>query len=204
MAVSLILTILGLTSCGHHGESNDEARVRKTFESWQTALLNSHTDQSMAYIPQNVYDYFHILNSGGKAPAAPATPVELASTESPGVDMLLRTALDRKITPSLRPTLTLDNLVQRIADKRLFKPHDLRQIRIGYILVNGNHASADIYYQGTLTALRLPFLKQGNEWKTDVLAILPYVEVLMRVDRAIKGETEARQVERLVSDMPML
>lgn len=200
----LILVVFGLVSCGRHGENSDEARVRKTFESWQTAILNSHMDQAMTYIPQNVYDYFQILNSEEKTLTPIATSVNPIVTEAPGVDLLIRTALDKKVTPGLRPTLTLDNLVQRITDKRLFKPNDLRQIKLGYIAINGNHASADIYYQGTLTALRLPFLKQGSEWKIDVLAILPYVEVLMRVDRAIKGETEAQQVDRLISNMPVL
>jgi hypothetical protein len=200
----MVPAILGLAACGHRGESNDEARVRQTFESWQAAILDSHMNQAMTYIPRNVYDYFQMLNLGGKAVPSPATPAGSVAAEAPGVDMLIRAALDRKVTPGVRPTLTLDDLVQRIADKRLFKPRDLREIKLGYIAVNGAHASADIYYQGTLTALRLPFLRQGDEWKIDVLAILPYVEVLMRVDRAIKGESETQQVDRLVSNMPLL
>jgi hypothetical protein len=201
--IPLFLVILGLASCNRHGESSEQARVRGTFKSWQTAVLNFHMDQSMAFIPQNVYDYFQVLNSGVKAPV-PGISVNPVASGSPGVDLLLRTALDKKVAPGLRPTLTLDNLVQRIAVKHLFKPRDVRQIELGYISINGDHASADIYYQGTLTALRLPFLKQGNDWKIDVLAILPYIEVLMRVDRAIKGETQAQQVERLVSNIPLL
>ena len=55
-----------------------------------------------------------------------------------------------------------------------------------------------------LTALRLPFLKEGGAWKIDVMALLPYAEVLMRVDRAIKGETQARQVDQLVGKLPSL
>jgi len=203
MLLPLVMAILGLTSCTRHGESNDQAQVRQTFESWKTAVLDSHMDQSMAYIPQNVYDYFQVLNFGIKKPASAATS-NPATREAPGVDLLLHAALDKKVAPALRPTLTLPDLVQRITAKHLFKPRDVQQIKLGYIAINGNHASADIYYQDTLTALRLPFLKEGNEWKIDILAMLPYVEVLMRVDRAIKGETETQQVDRLVSDMPFL
>lgn len=201
--ISAVLVILGIVSCGRHGESDDEAQVRKTFESWQNAMVDSHVDQSMAYIPQNVYDYFHILNSAIKAPAA-NDPLQSTLRGFPGVDLLLRTALEKKVPGSLRPNLTLNGLVQLAADKRLFKPRDIRQITLGYIAINGNHASADIYYQGTLTALRMPFLREDKQWKIDVLAILPYVEVLMRVDRAIKGETEDQQVNRLVGAMPLL
>ena len=200
----LPLLLLNTASCVRHGESHDQAQVRHTFESWQNAVLESHMDQSMTYIPQNVYDYFQVLNFGAKSPAMASVAPSVPPREAPGVDLLLHTALDKKVAPALRPTLTLPGLVQRITDKHLFKPRDIRQIKLGYIAVNGNHASADIYYQGTLTALRLPFLKEGNQWKIDILAMLPYVEVLMRVDRAIKGETEAQQVDRLVSDMPFL
>jgi hypothetical protein len=203
LKITPLFLAFSLVSCGYHRESSDQIQVRQTFASWQADVLNSRMNQSMAYIPKNVYDYFQVLNSGTKTPVvAPAlAPVV---TQSPGVDLLLRTALDKKVAPNVRPTLTLDSLIQRITNKRLFKPRDVGQIRLGYVAVNGTHASADIYYQGTLTALRMPFLKQDGAWKIDVLAILPYVEVLMRVDRAIKGETQNQQVERLVSNMPVL
>jgi hypothetical protein len=100
--------------------------------------------------------------------------------------------------------LTLGALMQRIADRHLFNPRDVREIALGPVSINGNRASAEVYYQGTLTALRLSFLKEGDAWKIDVMALLPYAEALMRVDRAIKGETEARQVDQLVSKLPSL
>ena len=104
----------------------------------------------------------------------------------------------------LRSNLTLGTLLQRITDRHLFNPHDIRQIALGPVSISGNRASAEVYYQGTLTALRLPFLKEGDAWKIDVMALLPYAEVLMRVDRAIKGETQAQQVDQLVSKLPSL
>ena len=125
-------------------------------------------------------------------------------SQSPGVDLLLRTALEKKVPADLRSKLTLGALLQRITDRHLFNPRDVREIALGRVSINGNRASAEVYYQGTLTALRLPFLKEGDAWKIDVMAILPYAEVLMRVDRAIKGETEAQQVDQLVSKLPSL
>ena len=94
--------------------------------------------------------------------------------------------------------------MRRISDKHLFNPRDVRQIDLGVVSVDGTRASAEVYYQGTLTALRLPFIKESDGWKIDVMAMLPYAEVLMRVDRAIKGETEAQQVDQLVSKLPAL
>jgi hypothetical protein len=156
---------------------------------------------ALAYIPVHVGDYLNALNSEAANPVSSPNP---ATSPSPGVDLLLRTALEKKVPADLRPHLTLGTLMQRIADRHLFNPRDVREIALGSVAVEGNRASAQVYYQGTLTALRLPFLKEGDSWKIDVMALLPYAEVLMRVDRAIKGETEAQQVDQLVSKLPSL
>ena len=192
-----LAAVVATCACGRLGLSSDQTRITEAFDGWKTAMINHQTPQAMAYIPSHVDDYLHSLN------AAPATPAASPSP-SPGVDLLLRTALEKKVPADLRSHLTLDALVQRITDRNLFNPHDLRQIDLGHVSVAGNRASAEVYYQGTLTALRLPFVKEGDTWKIDVMALLPYAEVLMRVDRAIKGETEAQQVDQLVSKLPSL
>jgi hypothetical protein len=164
-------------------------------------MIHQRTDQAMAYIPRHVDDYLNALNSSAENPAPTANA---ASSECPGVDQLLRTALEKKVPADLRPHLTLGVLMQRIADRHLFNPRDIREIDLGSVSINGDRASAEVYYEGMLTALRLPFVKEGNTWEIDVMALLPYAEVLMRVDRAIKGETQSEQVDQLVSKLPSL
>jgi len=195
------MAVLGMSSCSRLGPTDEQARVTRAFESWKNAMINQRIDQAMACLPRHVDDYLTALNSGAgnSAPAANTTP-----SPWPGVDLLLRTALEKKVPSDLRSHLTLGALMQRIADRHLFNPRDVREITLGRVSINGSHASADVYYHGTLTALRLPFLKEGGAWKIDVMALLPYAEVLMRVDRAIKGETETGQVDQLVSKLPSL
>jgi hypothetical protein len=195
------LAILGLSSCSRSGQTEEQAQVTHAFESWKNAMINHQTDQAMAYIPGHVDDYLAALNSGA---ATPAPGANAPPSSSPGVDLLLRTALEKKVPADLRSKLTLGVLMRRITERNLLNPRDVSQIELRRVSINGNRASAEVYYQGTLTALRLPFLKEGDAWKIDVMALLPYAEVLMRVDRAIKGETEARQVDRLVSKLPSL
>ena len=67
-----------------------------------------------------------------------------------------------------------------------------------------NRASAEVYYDGVLTAVRLSFLKEDDTWKIDVMSILPYAETLMRLDRELKGETEEHQVDQLVAKLHSL
>ena len=192
---------LSVSSCSRLGQTNEQAQVAHAFNSWKNALMNRQTDQAMAYIPRHVDDYLAQLNSGVtiSAPGPNATP-----SSSPGVDLLLRTALQRKVPADLRSKLTLGTLVQRITERKLFSLRDVRQIDLGHVSIEGDRATAEVYYQGTLTALRLPFIKESDGWKIDVMALLPYAEVLMRLDRAVKGETEAQQVDQLVSKLPSL
>ena len=196
-----LVVLTGATSCSRLGQTGDEAQVAQAFDSWKSAVINHQTNQEMAYIPSHVDDYLHALNSPvvDTAPAATVPP-----SASPGVDLLLRTALEKKVPPDLRAHLTMAALLQRITERNLLSAHNVQQIALGHVSVMGNRASAEVYYQGTLTALRLPFVKEGDAWKIDVMALLPYAEVLMRVDRAIKGETEAEQVDQIVSKLPVL
>jgi hypothetical protein len=193
----------GISGCSRNNPPQEQAEVAQAFLSWKSAVIGQQTSQAMAYIPSHVDDYLSQLNASA-GPSADAPAAKPASSQSPGVDHLLRTALVRKVPPELRTNLTLETLWQRITDRHLFNPRDMREIDLGRVSVNGNRASAEIYYQGTLTALQLPFVKEGEVWKIDVMAILPYAEVLMRVDRAIKGETENQQVDELVSKLPSL
>ena len=187
-----------LCSCGNNDTSRAQGEVTQAFESWKNAVIGQQNDQAMIYIPKDVDDYLATLNSSA-APETKAPP-----SQSPGVDLLLRTALVRKVPADLRTNLTLATLWQRITDRHLFNPRDVREIDLGRISVNGKRATAELYYQGALTALRLPFIKESNVWKIDVMAILPDAELLMRVDRAIKRETEEQQVDELVSKLPSL
>jgi len=195
------LVVIGMSSCGHLIETNEQGQVKRAFESWKSAMISQQIDGAMGYIPHHVDDYLHSLNSdAGKSPLSASAAV----SQSPAVDMLLRMALEKKVPADLRSNLTLATLVQRISDRHLLNPHEVQDVTLGRVTINGNRASAEVYYQGSLTALLLPFVKEDGAWKIDVMAILPYAEVLMRVDRAIKGETVEEQVDQLVSKLPSL
>ena len=189
-----------VAACQRGDTSQEQAKVAHAFDSWKQAILDHHADKAMAYIPQHVDDYLATLN----APPAAASATNAAPSQYPGVDHLLRRALAQKVPPDLRAKLTLATLLQRITDRNLFNPHDLREVTLGPISVEGNSANAEVYYDGVLTAVRLTFLKEDGAWKIDVMSILPYAETLMRLDRELKGETEEHQVDQLVAKLPSL
>lgn len=190
------LSLLVLSACQRLGPADEQARVARAFEAWKTAVIDDQPDQAMAYIPRHVDDYLNALNSPPPAGAAPSG--------NPGVDLLLRRALEKKVPADLRSRLTLAAVFQRVTERHLFNPRDLREISLGPVSVSGDRASAEVYYANALTAVRLPFVKENDGWKIDVLAILPYAETLMRLDRAVKRETEDEQVDQLVAKLPSL
>jgi hypothetical protein len=195
-----ILAVLGLTSCQRSGPTTEQARVTKAFDAWKTAVINHQPDRAMAYIPRHVDNYLATLN----APPPATPPTNAPPSPYPGVDLLLRQALEKKVPADLRAKLTLATLLQRITDRNLFNPRDVRELTLGPVTVNGDRASAQVYYDDTLTAVRLPFVKEDDTWKIDVMAVLPYAEELMKLDRAIKGETQPQQVDQLVAKLPSL
>jgi hypothetical protein len=198
--VSGLLIVGVMTSCSRQAQNSEQVRVTRAFNAWKDAMIKNQIGQAMSYLSSNVDDYFQKLNSPPPAPADSKLP----PSQTPGVDLLLRTALEKKVPPDLRANLTFGSLLQRITDQKLFDSRNVREIALGRVSVTDDHANAEIYYQGMLTALRLPFVKENGEWKIDVLAILPYAEILMRVDRAIKNESQAQQVDQLVSKLPSL
>jgi hypothetical protein len=188
------LALFVLASCQSAGLTSEQAKVARAFDSWKDAVIDGQPDKAMAYIPRHVDNYLNSLNS----------PADPAPSEYPGVNLLLRRALEKKVPAELRARLTVAALIQRITDRHLFNAHDLREITLGPVLVDGDRASADVYNDGTLTSVRLPFVKEDGGWKIDVMAILPYAETLMRLDRALKRETEEEQVDQLVTKLPSL
>jgi hypothetical protein len=196
----VLLTLLGMASCNQSGDAVEGAKVKFDFEAFRRGILSHHAEQVITYLPQNVSDYLAMLNAGG--PPAAGTPG--APLGAPGVNLLLRTALDKKVAPALRAHLDLQLLLQRLADRGLLDSREIRGLSLGRVEVRGERASAELYFRGNVLPLRLPFVKQDQVWKVDLLAMLPYAELLMRLDRAVTGKTESQQVAQLVEPLPLL
>ena len=190
----------GLTGCSQNQRSAEALEVRSSFQSLQAAILSHHANQAVSYLPQNVSDYLVQLKSGDDA----STPSEGEPVDAPGVSLLLRTALDRKMAPDVRSHLDLSQLLQRASDHGLLDCREVRDLSLGRVFVQDDRASAELYFQGKLLPLRLSFVREDRVWKVDLLAMLPYAEVLMRVDRALTGQTEREQVAQLVEPLPVL
>jgi len=132
----------------------------------------------MAYIPRHVDDYLSELNSRREIPSSPRArqracrPESICSCGRPW----------RKRCPPSAFNLTLGTLLQRITDRHLLNPRDVGKSNLATSDQRQSRQRGGLL-PGNADGLRLPFVKEGDAWKIDVMALLPYAEVLMRVDR---------------------
>ena len=193
------LSLLAVVSCGPSGDAVARLRVKTDFTALREALLAGHARQVTVYLPQDVGDYLRAINAGTSSSDTLA-----ASRRAPGVTRLLEAVLQEKVPPNVRAHLDLQVLLQRLGDRGLLDCREIRDVSLGRVDVDKDRASAELYYQGNLLPLRVPFVKHASVWELDLLSMLPYAEVLMRLDRAVTGKSESQQVAQIVSPLPLL
>jgi hypothetical protein len=194
LAGGVVLLLLG--ACQRAKPDAEEAQVAQTFDAVKSALLDRDSEKALAYVPRGVDAYLNTI----KAPiAAGATP-----SPHPTVDLYLRRALVEKVPPDLRAQLTFATLLRRVLDRHLIHPRDLRGLSIGPVTVAVDRASAEVYDDGVITPVRLPFLREDGVWKLDILALLPDIETLLYLDRTLTRQTADVQVDQLVAKLPSL
>jgi hypothetical protein len=181
-----------------HGPPAEQANAARAFGAWKDDILAHHVDQAMAFMPRNADAYLASLI------APPVMSAANSPSAHPAVDMLLRRALAEKVPPDLRAHLTLAVLLQRIVDKNLYDARELRKLTVGPASVDGDKASAQLYYDGMITPVSLGFLKEDGVWKIDILSLLPWGETAMLVDRTLHRQGEDAQVTDLVSKLQSL
>jgi hypothetical protein len=87
-------------------------------------------------------------------------------------------------------------------DRSMMNTHAIDSLELGPVTVEGGRAHAEVLWQDSHTTYQLVLVKEGNDWKIDLLGILPYAELGLRLERTLKNETEPQQLDRLVSLVP--
>jgi hypothetical protein len=55
---------------------------------------------------------------------------------------------------------------------------------------------------GTPTTFQVQFVRESDSWKIDLFNVLPIAQSALSMDRAVKNQTEAQQLDRLVGEVP--
>jgi hypothetical protein len=118
------------------------------------------------------------------------------------IRQLVRQAVLKMAPGASGPHLNLENSLQRILDQGWMNTHALDSIALGPVTLSGGGAHAEALWQGAHTTYQVSFVRENHDWKVDLLGIVPYAELALRLERTLKGETEAQQLNRLVGLIP--
>jgi hypothetical protein len=188
------MVAVSLLGCSHESRTDqtEEVQVKAAFAQFKSAVFGAHAAIALRYVDQASRDYLQDAAQGSPDPSAPDAEVKA----------LLHQGI-LKLTPGgMGPGFTIATPLQRILDQGWMNTHALDSIALGPVTVTGEKARAEALWQGTHTTYELTFVKEQGAWKVDLLGVLPYVEVGLRMGRALRNETEAHQVDRLVSLLP--
>jgi len=177
-------------------QNPDEVKgVRATFEGCRGALAHGQAEAALRYFPRSLDDYYARINSeeAGSAPG-----------DTPQVDALVRASLDHCVPNRPLSGAPLADVLQRVLDRGLIDPRAIEALTIDQVVVNGGQAKADLAWEGRPLPVRLAFVKEGAEWKIDLLALLPAAELAMQVDRLMERQSAEQQIRRLVNPLPVL
>jgi hypothetical protein len=184
-----------LAACGPaaHQDAAEVRQVEQTFASFKSAIFGAHAAAALAEIDQPSLDY---LDSSARCPPDPSAP-----------DAELRQVIYEAVartTPggAAGPGFKLEVPLQRILNQGCMNTHALDSIQIGPVTIDGAGAHAEVLWENMHTTYRLAFVKQAGQWKVDLLGVVPYIEIAMRVGRTLRNESAAQQVDRLVSQFP--
>jgi hypothetical protein len=192
----LALAILAIVpgGCAPPPPSADQQtqQVQQGFDGFKDALALAHAPQVLNFVDKPSRDYLQALATHAPDPA----DAEL-------VQLIQRSVV--KLTPGgIQPGFTIEKPLQRVLDAGWITPADLGAITIGPVTLapDGAHAHAEVFWQGTATTFQAIFVREGDAWKIDLLNLLPYAQTALAMDRTVKGETEAQQLDRLVGEVP--
>jgi hypothetical protein len=189
--LAVVVTAAGMLSCTSAPETDEAAQVRSTFEAFKGALFASRATEALSYLDQTTMGYLY---------ASIMQPIPPNESDAE-IKHLIRRAVE-KITPGgIQPGFNPDIPLQVILNKGWVNTHDLDSIDLGPITVRGTQARGEILWDGSHTTYQLVFVKEGNDWKVDLMGAFPYAARALQMDRMMKNETEDQQVDQLVSQI---
>jgi hypothetical protein len=189
--LTVVVAAAALLSCSSVPDKDEAIRVRNTFVAFKGALFAAHATEALSYLDQPTMGYLYIS-------IMEPIPPNVSDAE---IKHLIRRAVE-KITPGgIQPGFNPDIPLQVILNQGWMNTHDMDSIDLGPITVKGTQASGEILWEGSHTTYQLVFVKEGNDWKVDLMGAFPYAARALQMDRMMKNETEDQQVDQLVSQI---
>jgi len=166
--------------------------VQQAFDGFKDSLALAHAHEALNYLDQPTRDYLQQIATKAPDPADPELVI------------LIRRAV-AKLTPGgIQPGFTIEKPLQRVLNAGWVTPADLGGLTIGpaTLAADGTHAQAEALWEGAPSTFQLQFVRESGAWKIDLFNLLPIADSALTMDRTVKNQTEAQQLERLVDAVP--
>ena len=186
MKYLLILMISALFINTTPAQNTEAAQVKKTFDSYKTAILNDKAEKALETIDSRTLKYYtEILDAVKMADSSKITSMSL---------------IDKITILSVRARATKDEII-------LMKGHDLFLFAIkngmvgkdgvinnsvGDVTVNKNFAKGQLLVNGKKAPLYFHFYKENGKWKIDLTSLFPMSNVVLKkmIEESGKPEDE--------------
>jgi hypothetical protein len=192
IAFTALAATLGGCSAPPPTADEQKQQVRQAFDGFKDSLALAHAHEALSYIDRPSRDYLQQIAT--KAP-------DPADTE---LVILIRRAV-AKLTPGgIQPGFTIETPLQAVLNAGWVTPADLGELTLGPVTLgaDGTHAQAEALWLGTPSTFQVQFVRESDSWKIDLFNVLPIAQSALGMDRAVKNQTEAQQLDRLVGEVP--
>ncbi|HOX83192.1 MAG TPA: hypothetical protein PLJ60_19740 [Chryseolinea sp.] len=182
IALILLLTLTGLT----YAQKSEEKLVRKSFDSYKSAILNDKGEEAVKYVDSRTIKYYSDILELVKT--ADSTEVETLSI----LDKLMVFSI-RHRTPR-EDVLSFDGealLVYAIKNGMVGK-NSVANNSIGDVTIDNSFAKGQFIANGNKAPLYFHFYKESEQWKIDLTSLFPISTTAFKkmADESGKNENE--------------
>ncbi len=179
-----------------HAQNIEENKIRSTFENFKQSLLTERYIDAVAYTDDSMVDYFNSIkpqavNEEGK-PNPAATML----------DQFLVEAMRKRMDHDELVKLDLPGTIAYAKRHNWFNLDTIKDVTLGAVTIQGDHARAEIIYKDKPTSFPVPFHKMAGQWKVDPLAFAPLAETLLKAEAMRHNFDTQATVDDLVDHIP--
>ncbi|GJQ60010.1 MAG: hypothetical protein D8M57_17560 [Candidatus Scalindua sp. AMX11] len=141
--------------------------VRGAFDNYRSSILNQDGSKAVKYVSKSTIEYYRkIMN-------ATLTGKEEEVRGLSTIDKMMVILLRHRMKVKVLSKMTAENLFIHSVDKGWIGKDSVINSDIGEITESNNKATAVFINYGKKTPLKYQFVKEQEQWKLDLTAVMP-------------------------------
>ena len=191
----IALTLFFFWTSSAYGQKNEEKLVRKSFDSYKSAILNDKGEEAVKYVDSRTIKYYsdilELVKNGD------STKIETLSI----LDKLMVFSIRHRT--SKQDILSFDGktlLVYAIKSGMVGK-NSVANNTIGDVTIDSSFAKGQFISNGNKAPFYFHFYKEDQQWKIDLTSLFP---ISTKAFKKMADESEQNQNEYLFSLLEMI